>query len=96
MIEFELQGERFRIAWPVLPSKKGDERAAKVQAATMLYHDVKGRSLSAQVLGARVAFFAFLLLPGNRTAAQAALPELEDALRGFGSRLLPEGVVDGR
>ena len=91
MIEFELQGEAFRLTWPVVPSKKGDDRAAKIQAATMLYHDVKARSVSAQVLGARTAFFAFLILPGNRTAAQAALPEVEDALRGFAGRLLPEG-----
>jgi len=32
------QEREYRIDWPVLKSRAGDERAAKVQAATVLYH----------------------------------------------------------
>jgi hypothetical protein len=78
MLMFRLNGERFKIAWPVLPSKSGNEKAARIQAATMLYHDVKARCVSARVLGARAAFFNYLMLPDGRTAAQASTPELMD------------------
>jgi hypothetical protein len=78
MLEFVLSSERFRLVWPVLPSRSGNERAAKIQAATMLYHDVKARCVTAKVLGGRAAFFTYLLLPDGRTAAQVAAPELQD------------------
>ena len=79
MLEFEFSGERFRAVWPVLPCRAksaANERAAKVQAATMLYHDVKARCISAKVLGVRTAFFSYLMLPDGRTAAQVATPEV--------------------
>ena len=79
MLEFEFAAERFRVVWPVLPTRTKNpaaERAARVQAATMLFHDVKARCVSAKVLGARSAFFSYLCLPDGRTAAQAASPEL--------------------
>jgi hypothetical protein len=78
MLAFALDGERFKVAWPVLPSRSGNEKAARIQAATMLYHDVKQRCVSARVLGARAAFFNYLMLPDGRTAAQASTPELMD------------------
>jgi hypothetical protein len=77
-LEFELQGERYRIVWPVLASKTGNQRAARIQAATMLYHDIKARCVAAKVLGARAAFLTFLLLPDGRTAAEASTPELAE------------------
>ena len=77
MLAFEIEGHAFRIVWPVLPVRNPrDERAARIQAATMLYHDVKARCLSAAVLGARTAFFAYLVLPDGRRAAEVAAPEL--------------------
>lgn len=83
MLTFELAGEQYRIVWPVLPLRarsektiKASERSARIQAATMLYHDTKARCLAARVLGARVAFFSFLLLPDGRTAGELAAPEL--------------------
>lgn len=79
MLEFEFDGERFRAVWPVLPTRsksEANERAAKIQAATMLYHDTKARCVSAKVLGTRAAFFTYLMLPDGRTAAQAAAPEV--------------------
>lgn len=76
LMEFEIEGDRFRAIWPVLPSKSGDESAAERQAATMLYHDAKSRVLRCAVFGARVAFFDFLLLDDGRTAAQLTSREL--------------------
>jgi hypothetical protein len=80
MLAFEIEKERFRLVWPVLPTRTGDERAARRQAATMLFHDVKQRCISAQVLGARRAFFTYLQLPDDRVAGQLSAPELRDAL----------------
>lgn len=76
MIEFVMDEERIRIVWPVLPSKKGEVRAAKVQAVTMMHHDIKARLVSAQVLGTRAAFFNWVMLPDGRTASSVALSEL--------------------
>lgn len=76
MMAFEIEGDQFKVIWPVLPSKKGNEIAARRQAATMLYHDIKAKCLSAVVLGARAAFFSYLLLPDGRTTSEASLPEL--------------------
>jgi hypothetical protein len=56
MLAFEIEGEHYRVVWPVLPSKTGDEKAARRQAATLLYHDLKAKAISAAVLGARAAF----------------------------------------
>ena len=76
MLDFSFGAEHFRVVWPVLPSKSNNERAAKIQAATMLYHDVKAKAVSAKVHGARAAFFQYLLLPDGRAASAAADPEL--------------------
>lgn len=76
MLAFELDGEGYKVIWPVLYSKTNNEKAARVQAATLLYHDIKAKCISAAVLGARAAFFSFLMLPDGRTAADVAIPEL--------------------
>jgi hypothetical protein len=64
---FELDGEQFKIVWPVLETRAGDvdTPAARRQAATFVYHDVKARLLSRQVWGARKAFMAYLLPEGS-------------------------------
>ena len=80
MLTFQLADQMFRITWPVLPSRTGNMTAAKRQAATMLFHDVKARIMASKVLGARAAFFNWLVLPDGRTAAQASLPELMEQL----------------
>lgn len=79
MLEFVFADERYRAVWPVLRSRTTNDRAARIQAATMLYHDVKHRCVLMKVFGARQAFFQFLLLPDGRTAAQLAAPELTQA-----------------
>lgn len=93
MLEFELSGDRFKIVWPVLPTRNGkNEVSARIQAATMLYHDVKARCVTAKVLGKRSAFFSYLLLPDGRTAAAVATPELATTLPDlFGARLITAG-----
>lgn len=80
MLEFRLDDDLFQIVWPVLPSRTGNETAARVQAATMLYHDVKARCISAAVRGTRASFFSFLMLPDGRTMTEVSTPELMEAL----------------
>ncbi len=76
MLAFSLNGDRFKIIWPVLPSKCEDEAAARRQAATMLFHDVKAKCVAAQVLGGRMAFFCYLSLPDGRIVGHLAAPEI--------------------
>lgn len=76
MLEFAFGDERFRAVWPVLKSKAGNVKAARIQAATMLYHDIKAKCVTAKVHGVRAAFFQYLMLPDGRTAAQVATPDL--------------------
>ena len=76
MIRFSLFSETFRMVWPVLPSESGDTFAARRQAATMMHHAVKARCIESQVVGSRVAFFAWLELPDGRAAFQLANNQL--------------------
>lgn len=80
MLTFTLGEDSFKVVWPVLQSETGDEAAARRQAATMLYHDIKAKCISSAVLGARTAFFAHLELPDGRMAMQLSAPELVDAV----------------
>lgn len=80
MLAFELAGERFTIKWPVLQSKSGNHRSAQRQAATALYHEIKAACVKVKFLGARSAFFAYLMLPDGRTASEAGSPELVEIL----------------
>lgn len=80
MIQFKLGDEPFKIVWPVLPTRRGSQRAAQIQAATMLYHDVKARCVSAKVLGAKTAFFSYFQLPDGRSASEATSEQLAEAL----------------
>ena len=90
MLAFSFGDERFKAVWPVLPSKSANERGARIQAATLLYHDVKAKSITAKVLGFRAAFFSYLLSPDGRTMAEMAMPELMGAF----PRLLMEARAD--
>lgn len=83
MLTFQIGEDVFRVVFPVLPTKtekETDRRAARVQAATLLYHDVKAKCLTARILGVRSAFFSYLVLPGGKTAAEATEPELLERL----------------
>jgi hypothetical protein len=82
-VTFEFQGDRFRSAWPVLPTKRPEDfRAARIQAATLMYHDAKAKALAASVMGIRTAFISNLLLPGGKTTAEASNVELLAAVTG--------------
>jgi hypothetical protein len=83
VLAFQIGGDQFKVVWPALPSKTNNERAARIQAATMLYHDIKAKCISSAVLGVRTAFFSFLMLPNGRTAAEATAPELARAIPGL-------------
>jgi hypothetical protein len=79
MLTFEKNGEQFKIIWPVLPSKSKDEMAARRQAATLMFYDVKAKLMTASVLGTKNAFFQYYVLPDGRTAGEIAKPELMQA-----------------
>ena len=80
MLEFELSGERYKVIWPVLPSKSGNDLAARRQAATALKHDIKSRCMTLKFLGTRAAFFSYLMLSDGRTASMASNMELQDGI----------------
>jgi hypothetical protein len=79
-IRFTLEDEVFAIKWPVLRSRSGKQAAARIQAATALYHDVKACVVRAQFLGARAAFATWLELPGGRTVAESTSEQLCEGL----------------
>lgn len=72
MLTFAIGDDQFKVVWPVLPSRKGNTRAARVQAATMLFHYVQGVAIRAVVVGAKEAFFTHLMLPDGRTVGELA------------------------
>lgn len=79
MVVFRIGEDQFKIMWPVLqPSKSGraEQKAAKVQAITALYHDIKNSCVKAKFVGSRHAFFDYYVLPDGRTTTEASLPEL--------------------
>ena len=78
LMMFEIEGDKFKVIWPVLEAKKKiNEKAARIQAATMMFHDIKAKCVSAKVVGARAAFFSYLLLPDGRAVVEASVPELQ-------------------
>ena len=81
----------------MLPSRGRNEGAARIQAATLIYHDTKAKCLSAVVLGARAAFFSYWMLPDGRTAVEASVPELAKGIPAiFAAPHLGKGeVIDG-
>ncbi len=83
MVQFSLDGDRYKIIWPVLPTRNNYQdsaSAARRQGATTLYHDVKARLVTAARYGNEFAFFQFRELPDGRTVGELAAPELTDSL----------------
>ncbi len=97
VLAFELDGEKFRVLWPVLESKTGNLRAARIQAATALYHEVKAACVKLRFLGARAAFLAYWMLPdgSGRTASELTLEDDLPALLG-GKPVMALEVSNGR
>lgn len=79
MMAFRFGGDNFKVVFPVLPSRAGKDLAARRQAATMLYHDIKAKCMVASVLGNKVAFFSYLLLVDGRATSELTNPELSEA-----------------
>ena len=96
---FEIEGDRFKVAWPVLDvRRKGNSKAARIQAATMMHHDIKAKCVSAKVIGARAAFFSHLMLPDGSSVVEASIPELQTGIPAlFATNQLEPGndVVEG-
>ena len=66
MLVFRINEDKFKVVFPVLYSRAGNTIAAKRQAATMLYHDIKAKCMVAKVLGVKAAFFNYLMLTDGR------------------------------
>ena len=78
VIGFSISGDAFKIIWPVVKSKAGNEKAARRQAATSLYHYVKGICLYSVVAGPRPAFFSHLMLPGGKIASEVVSDKITE------------------
>lgn len=89
MIAFRFGPDKFKIVWPVLPSRTGRETAAKVQAVTMMWHEAKARCVTMKVKGPRTAWFEYLLLPDGSSVEEKASQELMMLLPTL--NLLPDG-----
>lgn len=77
-LEFQIGTDVFRIVWSVLPVKKsGNEHAAKIQAATLLFHDVKHKVVMAKIRGIRSTFLEYLVLPSGQPAGEAVQSDPE-------------------
>ena len=79
MLAFRIDKDEFKVVFPVLESRRGQTLAARRQAATILYHDIKAKCMVASVLGIKAAFFSYLVLPDGRSASELATPELGQA-----------------
>lgn len=77
ILSFRAGPDRFRVTWPVLnPRNPKDEPAARIQAATLLYHDCKAKAVAAAVFGPRTAFIGSLLLPSDQTVTESSYPDI--------------------
>lgn len=79
MLGFKFEAQQYKVIWPVLPTRSGRETSAKRQAATLLYHDVKAKAMTASVLGVRAAFFSYLMLQDGRVTGELINPEIAEA-----------------
>lgn len=75
VIEFTVENQTFRVTWPVLPSRGGNTEAAKRQAVTFMYHDIKAKLLSAKVVGLHQSMVAYMVLPNGRTVNELSSPD---------------------
>lgn len=73
---FSFGPQDFEIVWPVLPTRGDAKKAARRQAATMIFRDCKARVVRFKIHGPRIAFFEYWVLPNGRTAGQAQAEEL--------------------
>lgn len=79
-LRFSIDRDSYQITWEVLPSKTRDDKAAKIQAATLMYHDVKHKVVMAKVKGVRRAFIEYLVLADGTTVGNADTDDLMRAM----------------
>lgn len=73
LLAFKIGEDRFEIRWAVLPTRtSGKEKAARIQAATLMYHDVKHKVVMAKVKGVRTSFLEYLVLANGQSVGSAA------------------------
>ena len=83
MLAFQIGPDRFKMTWAVLKPRRGSLQAARIQAATALYHEVKAACVKAKFLGSRSAFLAYLILPDGQTASEISDTKLAEVLPGM-------------
>jgi hypothetical protein len=91
MLQFQIGEEYFKIVWPILESRAGNLKSATVQAATLMFHDVKARCMTAKILGARTAFFAYYMLPDGRSASEVNNEQAAQLFDGMAKKRLGDG-----
>ncbi len=99
MLTFRVGEDVFRIVQLVLQTrtkKPADEKAARIQAVTLMYHDVKARIMQIKIKGARRVFFEYLLLPDGRVAGDVGTEELMSKVPAFlSSNIRPLALPPG-
>lgn len=81
MFVFRMAGDSYKILWPVLPTKKEDDRSAALrQAVTFIYHDTKARANRLKIFSPRVVFSDYLLVEG-KTLAETGTTGIPDQLK---------------
>ena len=82
LIEFAMHEDRYRVTWPILQTSKleKDTAAARIQAATFVYHDIKAKLMTYKVIGA-AALADIRLLENNRTPRESLYQGHPDDLK---------------
>lgn len=86
LIQFAIGDDTFEVRFPTLPLKKessSNRTAAKIQALTALYHDVKAKCVLAKFTGIRFAFHSYLRLGDGRTAGEITAGEIASDMPRF-------------
>ena len=89
MLAFQIADDQFKIVWPVLQSRTDNKQAARRQAATMIYHDIKAKCMVAEIFGMKKAFVSYLVLSDGSTVTEAAT----DALPLLLPKLLSQSIA---
>ena len=72
VLSFRFGGRLYRVIWPIMRHRDGEERAARIQAATLMYHDCKSKAVSAAALGVDIAFAGQRVLANDKTVAECS------------------------
>lgn len=68
--QFSHNNDRFKILYPVLPTKNGDVRSAERQCCQFIFYEVKNRSIQVKIFGFKSAYFEFLMLEDGQTVRE--------------------------